>query len=266
MLTVVCADKGAPGTTSTALALAAGWGAPAILVEADHSGGDLGIRIRRPDGSALPEKPTVATLAAAARPEPQAPALARTYAHKVHDNLSVLPGYLVAEQGGGLAQLWDPLAISLESSDTDILVDVGRIHSGAPTLRLAEAADVVVLVGRANLASIIHMRERLNHLVSSLARGRRRPPTVIPLLVTAHRQAEKDLSDLAEILQVAGLTTAAPAYVAWDPAALARLEDGEDPNGRLSRSILLRSARDAAEQIRSNSSAPSTFASSGGVA
>ncbi len=67
MLVALCSDKGSPGTTTTALALAAGWPTPAVVIEADPYGGDLGLRLRTETGCVLPETPTVLTLATAAR-------------------------------------------------------------------------------------------------------------------------------------------------------------------------------------------------------
>lgn len=46
MLFAVCADRGAPGVTTAALALAAARGLPALVVEADPYGGDLALRLR----------------------------------------------------------------------------------------------------------------------------------------------------------------------------------------------------------------------------
>ena len=40
-LIAVAADKGAPGVTTTALALAAVWPRPVLLAECDPAGGDL---------------------------------------------------------------------------------------------------------------------------------------------------------------------------------------------------------------------------------
>ena len=58
MLFAICCDRGAPGATTTALALAAARGKPAVVVEADPYGGSLALRLR-PGGKALPATPTV---------------------------------------------------------------------------------------------------------------------------------------------------------------------------------------------------------------
>ncbi len=64
MLFAICADRGAPGSTTAALALASARGLPTIVVEADPYGGDLALRLR-PDGKhPLAATPTVLSVAA----------------------------------------------------------------------------------------------------------------------------------------------------------------------------------------------------------
>ena len=71
MFVALCGDKGSPGVTTTALALASAWAGHAVVVEADPAGGDLAIRLH-PEGSALPETPTVLSVATAARGDSRA--------------------------------------------------------------------------------------------------------------------------------------------------------------------------------------------------
>src|ERR1700716_3587109 len=63
MLVAVVSVKGSPGVTTFSVALAARWPAPArtLLVEADPSGGDVGVRF------SLASTPGLVSLAAAAR-------------------------------------------------------------------------------------------------------------------------------------------------------------------------------------------------------
>ena len=58
MLFAVCSDRGAPGSTTMALALAAARGLPSVVLEADPYGGDLAVRCRI-GGDPLPTTPTV---------------------------------------------------------------------------------------------------------------------------------------------------------------------------------------------------------------
>src|SRR5580765_2238408 len=114
MLIAFCSDKGSPGVTTTALAVAAASPQPCIVVEADLAGGDLGIRIRT-DAGTLPEAPTVLSLAAAARTD-RAADLAARHAQRLNQRISVIPAALRAEQMAKVAD-WTPAAEALARSE-----------------------------------------------------------------------------------------------------------------------------------------------------
>ena len=59
--------KGSPGVTSTALALAAVWPRPVVLLEADPAGGDLAYRCNAAHGGPVYASKGLVTLAAAVR-------------------------------------------------------------------------------------------------------------------------------------------------------------------------------------------------------
>jgi hypothetical protein len=249
MLVAVCSDKGSPGATTTGLALASAWPAPATLVETDPYGGDLAIRLRTDKGATLPEAPTVLTVATAARTSTSGSLVAR-YAQRVNNQVSLVPGHLVAEQLSGVAD-WEPLAAALATSTTPMIVDLGRLHGSSPVLGVAAAADVVLVVGRPDAGSVIRMRERVNRLVPAVAALRRSPPRIVPVLVSAHRHGPADVADLRAIFAETrcGPMIALAGFIAFDPAAVSRLEAGESPNGRLARTPLLRSARGLAGDL-----------------
>jgi hypothetical protein len=248
MLFAVSSDKGSPGATTTALALAAAWPTPATVVEADPYGGDLVIRLCTSRGDALPETPTVLTLATAARTRSE-PLLAR-YAQRLNDHVSVVPGHLVAEQALGVTD-WQPLGDALAVEPRPVLADLGRLHSGSPVLPIAAAAVVVLVVARADPASVIRLRERLSRLVPALAARRTAPVRVWPVLVTQARHGHRDVEDLHRLLAetAAGPLIEGIGHVAIDPDAVVRLEAGEHPNGWLARSNLMRTARAVATDL-----------------
>jgi hypothetical protein len=250
MLVAVGSHKGSPGATTTALALAAAWPAAAAMVEADMHGGDLAYRVRTRGGGALPAAPTVLTLAAAARGGPDPELVARTCV-TLNPRVRVLPGPAAAEQATGIAQSWDHLAAALAASRIDVLVDLGRVHAASAGLPVAAAADAVVLVGRGDPGSMLHLRERVSRLVPELADRSGRPPRVWCVLVGKARHGWAPVGEFKRVL--AG-STAAPLVngilpLVHDPAALQRLEAGEDPAGRLGRSLLLRSAGEVAGEV-----------------
>jgi hypothetical protein len=249
MLVALCSDKGSPGTTTTALALASGWPTPSVLIEADPYGGDLGLRLRTETGSVLPETPTVLTLATAARTS-TGPGVVQRYAQRVNAQVSVVPGHQVAEQAVGVVD-WHPLAEALHEEESSVFVDVGRLHAGSALLPVVAAADLVAVVGRAETAAMIRLRERLTRLAPGLASARQAPPQLVPILVGLDRHRCGDVADLRRLLEEtpAGPLVAGVGHLAFDLAGVARLMAGQDPAGRLARTVLMRSARRLAAEL-----------------
>ena len=249
MLVAFCSDKGSPGTTTAAVALASCWTTSAIVVEADPYGGDLAIRMRTESGTVLPETPTVLTLATAARTSQDSRLVSR-YAQRINDQLEVVPGYVVAEQAAGVPD-WKPLASLLRGADRPVFVDVGRLHSGSALLPVAAAADLVVVVGRADTVSLFRLRERTSRLVGPLAALRDAPPRLFPVLVGVDRHGHRDLADVRILLDgsPAGPLVAGMGHFAFDLSAVGRLMAGQHPSGLLARTALMRSARRTAIAI-----------------
>jgi hypothetical protein len=249
MLIALCSDKGSPGATTTALALGSAWATLVVVVEADLAGGDLSIRLR-PNGAALPEAPTLLTVAAAARAHP-GPDVVSKHAHVLSARVAVVPAPIGHEQMAGVGD-WEPLAEALGDSEVPILADLGRLHAGSRVTGIAARADLVIVVGRPDATSVIRMRDRLSRMASELAAVRGKPARFFPVLVTLHRHGEANVLDLLTVLgdSVACPFIAGGGYLALDPAAVRRLEAGEDPGGRLARTDLLRSARTLATGVQ----------------
>lgn len=246
MLIALCSDKGSPGTTTSAFALASVWSGSTLVVETDLFGGDLAVRLRTRRGDALPEAPTVLTVAAAARTSSD-PDLVSRYAHPFTEAVAVVPGHLCAEQAGRGVD-WESLGSALAASEVPVFVDLGRLQAASPLVGLAARADLVVVVGRPVPGSVIRLRERLARLVPAMAAHpaaqRGRSPRVYPLLVSAGRHGPANVADLRRVLRdsPANPFVAGAGFVSLDPGAVCRLERGEEPMKRLSRTALLRSA------------------------
>jgi len=101
-LIAIASDKGAPGVTTAALALAAVWPRPVLLAECDPAGGDLVYRFPAADGGHLDPRRGVLSLAVVARRGMQ-PQQVGEHAQKLHGGLDVLVGVTNAEQGAGLS-------------------------------------------------------------------------------------------------------------------------------------------------------------------
>lgn len=261
MLFAICADRGAPGSTTTALALAAARGLPAVVVEADPYGGDLALRIRH-DGNPLPTTPTVLSVSAGRSGQgrtagPRTPLdgpggpserrhrdLWRDGSHEVSEHVRVVPGFMAAEHGTSMA--WPVLASALEAQSVPVFADLGRIHTGSPSLAVAAAADALVPVCRSDMASVQHMVDRLELLVPAIADRNGRPPIVLPVVIAPRQHGSTIANSVAEILgeTAVGPTLRGVSWLAWDPAAVAQLESGADPWGKpLRKSALMKSAR-----------------------
>lgn len=259
MVVALCGDKGAPGVTTSALALASAWPGPAVVVEANPSGGDLAIRLH-PKGSVLPETPTVLSVVTASRSTRVEDPVA-THAHVLNSTTTVVPGAVFAEQIANIGD-WSPLVDALGRTQARVFADLGHLHASSPVLGLAAQADVVVVVSRPDMPSVIRLRERLSRLATDLAHLRGTAPRLFPLLISTNRHAAADVADLRAILAD---TPAKPflvdvGFLAHDPAAVRCLEAGEEPAGRLSRTDLMRSARAAASQLERVAGSPTQAA------
>lgn len=258
MLFAICSDRGAPGSTTTALALAAARGLPAVVVEADPYGGDLALRVRR-DGNPLPTTPTVLSVSAGRSTQEPTPGhrtspglssdrrhrdLWRDGSHQLSDHVRVVPGFMAAEHGTAMA--WPVLANALEAQTVPVFADLGRIHTGSPSLSVAAAADALIPVCRSNMASVQHMVDRLELLVPAIADRNGRPPIVLPVVIAPRQHGSTIANSVAEILgeTAVGPTLRGVSWLAWDPAAVVQLENGADPWTKpLRNSPLMRSAR-----------------------
>lgn len=255
--------KGAPGATTSVLALACGWPGPVLVADADLSGGDiavgwLGGRVGLDRGllsfaaaTRHTNNPTAADLAQHVVAIPDVP------------GVMVLPGLAHAGQAAGLdGRLWGRLAAAaatpwpaaaataprtrgqeLDRDDprssrtvlVDLLVDCGRI--GVDTVwPLLAAAELVLVATRPALRSVVHARHAVAVLRAELGDVAR-----VGLLVCGPGPYEP-----REVAQAIGV----PARVVLpdDPDAAAALSDGAATRGG-SRTVLARAARTATTSL-----------------
>jgi len=164
-LVVVASVKDAPGVTSLALGIAAGWPRPgAVLVEADPDGGDLAARFgHHPD-------PGLVSFAAAARSGGAADLL-RGHAQRLRLDVDVLlapPGDAAIAAVQSLAYAGAG-ALRRPAGEATVVVDVGRLAQGGPGLALAGMAGEVLLVVRPTLDALTQVQARLGWLRQALA-------------------------------------------------------------------------------------------------
>ncbi|MEV4801978.1 hypothetical protein AB0K18_18350 [Nonomuraea sp. NPDC049421] len=235
-LIVLAADKGAPGVTTAATALAAVWPRPVLLAECDPAGGDLAYRLPAADGGVLNPAKGLLTLGATARRGLEA-AQIQQHTQKIVGGLDVLVGLGHGEQAAGLTWLWGPLGRALAAiPGADVIADCGRLSAHPQLGDLIAEAEQVVLLTRATLDHVAHLRERLQ---ITKAHG--------VVVIADPRNYRGSIEDVRRIV---GNTVQYVHGLAHDPkgAELLRGQWG----GRLDRSLLIRTARDLAQRLVSH--------------
>ncbi len=145
--------SGAPGVTTTALLLAASWPRRVVMVECDPSGGDVA------PWWGLRSSPGLATLAASLGREGVRQSN-WDHVQRVGGGMEVITGVSGAAQAAAVDHLWPGLVSTTASMGADLIFDLGRCP-GTRWGGLAEVckvADLLVVVTRADLAAVSHLR------------------------------------------------------------------------------------------------------------
>ncbi|QKG25032.1 hypothetical protein [Actinomadura verrucosospora] len=272
-LIALAADKGAPGVTTAAVALGAVWPRPVLVAECDQAGGDLVYRLpaAAPDGGAgrqgtgdggmLNPARGLLSLAATAR-RGLRPEQIGEHCQRLVGGLDVLVGLTNAEQAQAMTWLWGPLGRAFTGLGTvDVIADCGRLGAGGPLVDLLREADLVVLLTRATLEQVAHLRERVAALTAELRGG----PPIGVLVLADPRDFRGSIAEVDRIIAGArGRQAPDPVAQAARPGpppsevrvlgGLALDPKGADLlsgrwGGRLDRSLLIRSAREVAGDL-----------------
>ncbi|MEU8121697.1 hypothetical protein AB0C21_23580 [Spirillospora sp. NPDC049024] len=260
-LIALAADKGAPGVTTAAVALGAVWPRPVLVAECDQAGGDLVYRLpaAQPDGDAdggmLNPSRGLLSLAATAR-RGLRPDQVAEHCQRLVGGLDVLVGVTNAEQAQAMTWLWGPLGRAFAGlAPVDVIADCGRLGAASPLIDLMHEADLVVLLTRATLEQVAHLRERVAALTAELRGG----PPVGVLVLADPRDFRGSIAEVDRIL--AGVRGRAADAAQGPPppdvtvlGGLALDPKGADLlsgswGGRLDRSLLIRSAREVAADL-----------------
>jgi hypothetical protein len=225
MRVVFASARSSPGVTTTVLACASVWPGRVLLVEASEDGGALAARF------GLAVEPGLTTLAAASRHTVggDTAGLLDEHAQTLPgtDRITALVGPAALEPAQALLRTCAArLAGLLESAETDVLIDAGRMPAAPLAAPLIESADRLVLVVRPRVEELTALAHRLAHL-STLG------PAPGVLLVGDRPYGPDEVADAigAPVLGV----------LAADPAAADALA-ACGPTRRLARSSLLRTA------------------------
>ena len=245
-LIAVAADKGAPGVTTTAVALAAVWPRPVLLAECDPAGGDLVYRLPSADGTRLDPRRGLLSLAVAARRGLE-PRQVWEHAQKLRGGLDVLVGVTNAEQGTGLDPLWGQVGAALAGlPDADVIADCGRVSSDGRYYDLLARAHAVVMITRASLGDMVRMRDRVSVLDSALRR-RNGQGRVSVLVIANYKSFSAALGEVRQVLSGGDWPAPILGGIAYEPRS-AELLSGEW-GGKLDKSLLIRTAREVAGEL-----------------
>ena len=246
-LIAIASDKGAPGVTTAALALAAVWPRPVLLAECDPAGGDLVYRFPAVGGGHLDPRRGVLSLAVVARRGMQ-PQQVWEHVQKLHGGLDVLAGVTNAEQGAGLSLLWGPIGKALASMpQADVIADCGRLGADGPLYDLLAEATTVVLVTKVHVADVIRLRDRATAFAAAAQSRGRRNFGVGVVVVADHKKFRASLGEVQHVLGQANAPATVLGGIAHDTKG-ADLLSGEW-GGNLDRTMLIKTAREVARQL-----------------
>ncbi|WP_254594671.1 hypothetical protein [Streptomyces sp. 8P21H-1] len=250
-LIAIAADKGSPGVTTTAVALAAVWPRRTLLAETDPAGGDLVYRSAAAHGGPLNPNTGMLSIAATAR-RGLVPDQLWDHVQPLSGGLEVLVGLGSAEQAAGLAGLWPTLGRAFaqladsEHAPADVIADCGRISGDTPAVEMFAQAALVLLVARTAPESIARVRDRAAALTTKLhggPRGAAAPgtPLVGVVLIADPGDSAKIVRQVDDMLTAARTGARVVGTIAEDPAGADQLAGRR--RGRLDKSLLIRSAR-----------------------
>jgi hypothetical protein len=241
MLIAVASAKGAPGTTTSALALALTWPRPVILADLDARCGDLMLTFGQGQDTG---GRGVLGWQVTSRREPAATALWSQLIELPGPGPSrwLLPGIGQAQHAGSVD--WTGLAGVLGKLPVDVIADCGSVRASQAPAAVWSSADLVVLVLRSTLPSVHAVRGAAAWLRGEVGAGGVSGERLGALLVgPARPYSSKDVAaSLAESAPLVG-------EVPWDPKAAALLETGQGESKRLVSSALLRGATQLARTL-----------------
>jgi hypothetical protein len=163
---VFASVAGAPGVSTLTVGVAASWPDPQrrrILIEADPDGGRLGAHL------GIGTEPGLMALTVAARLRALLAADVVDHGAAVVGEWWLVPAPPSAEHAhAALAQGAPALARAIGGEQDWLwLVDAGRLSTRSPTMPLAAAADLVVLVSDGSLAALQLLPTRVDALVGA---------------------------------------------------------------------------------------------------
>lgn len=239
MLIALCSAKGAPGVTTSGLALALSWPRRVILAELDPAGGDVLAGYGRAQTSAG----GLAELQLTARNGGLAGRLeAHLLTLDATGRVRLLPG--LADPATARHMDWARLSATLASPQdgaVDVLADCGRLRAEHfPAEAVHRAAAVVVVTGSA-LRAVKAATQAVAELRGLIGQPGGSGPLAALIVGPNEPYGEREIAEALGVPIIGSLP--------HDPRAAAVLSDGAPAGRMFTQSALLRAARTAAHRL-----------------
>jgi hypothetical protein len=232
LIGLLCA-KGAPGVTTSSLAIAAQWPRPAVVIDADPSGGDIAAGLGR---GAWAAGCHLLELVARCRTQPLETALRTLVVRPGEHAPLVLAGLGSPAQAAAVP--WATLGDGLARLDTvDVVCDLGRYLHGGGNRDLLEVCDKILVVTRSTLPAV----RATVRLLDLLHAGRFDARTGLLVVAAGRPYPANEVAAACRTPLVHDLPD--------DPRTAAVWSDGTAAGRGLSRSPLQRAARRVAEAL-----------------
>lgn len=243
LLTLTSAS-GAPGVTTTALALAHAWPRPVVLVEADPVGGStlLAGYLR----GRIPHNRGLIDLAMAHRQNRLADTLRAVTVDLPDTTIKLIPGARSHAQALTVAGIHDALANALKDlsrTGTDVIVDAGRLGMAGYPTPLLRSADIALLVARTTLPAIAAARGWATQLHREFDAAGALPSLAMLLVGEGHPYTDKQVRSV--------LSLPIAASIAWDPVSAEVFHLGAARRRRFDSAPLSRTAAAAVSALNS---------------
>lgn len=236
--------KGAPGVTTSALAIALAWPRPVLLLEADVAGGSsiLAGYLR----GAVRHDRGLVDLALAHRRGELVDALHAASIELPDSQARLVAGLTNPAQAASLQPVWDSIAGVLRALDrkgTDVVIDAGRVGGQHGPAALLREADLSVLVTRTTLPAVAATRARAALLREEFThQGTGADALALLLVGEGQPYSSREIKD--------GVGSPVAAALAWDPVNAEVFSLGAAPGRKFQNSSLVRSVHAASDSLR----------------
>lgn len=226
--------KGAPGVTTTVLALAFAWHRRTLVVEADMAGSSSVLAGFLRGG--IDHARGVVPLSVVARQNGFTLEGLWEQCLGLDEDRYLLPGIADPGQAAALTSSWPQLAqlfADLDGADVDVLVDAGRLGTASAPTPLLNAADAVVLVTGTRLPDVYALSRHTSALRADVA-GVDGDGLLVITIGEGRPYSNREIESALGLRVLSSM--------AWDPVSAEVYSVGAAPGRRFESSALVRTA------------------------